>query len=146
MAVARVQVDGLRGINDRLSGMGKKARPLMRKALRAGGKVLAKSAKSKAPRGDTGNLKKSIKVRAGRRSRKWTSVIVSMGSELNDKLEGKTAYAMQTEFGAPHHGQPARPVMRPAFDEEGDAAVDQMQTDVLSGLLAFEKPAPKEED
>jgi HK97 gp10 family phage protein len=146
MASVKMSVEGLRGTSARISAMGKKARPLMRKALRNGGKILAKSAKGKAPK-ETGNLKKSIKVRAGKRSRKWISVIVSMGSELGAALEGKAnaAYAMQVEYGAPHRGQPARPVMRPAFDEQGGAAVSTIQEEVLKGMLDFEAPAPKEE-
>lgn len=126
-------VVGLEPVQRRLRAMGKKSRPLMRKALRQGGKIFQRAAKSTAPQ-DSGKSKKTIKVRAGKRSRVWTTIVISYGTDPN-VTERKQQYAYQIEFGQPRRGVAPNPVMRRAYDSFKNSATESMMTHILNGLM-----------
>lgn len=79
-------------------------RKVVSKAMRAGAKVIQQRAKANAPKGETGNLKRAITVRAskyiGRRKKNRNEV--SFNAQIGaGNFKGKTFYGAFQEFG--HH-------------------------------------------
>lgn len=104
------------------------AKSVVQGALRTGGTVIAKRAKANLDAVgavDTGLLRKSIGVRAGKGSAQVG--ILSGSATLTRKGRKKaekavpTKYAKFTEFGS--RKQPARPFLRPALDEGAIEAI-----------------------
>lgn len=94
----------------------------LRPALRAGAKVIKNAAQSLAPK-DSGALKRTIKVRSLKRSRKNFGVFIRTGtaSELGIKeTKGRGYYPFSVEYGTDE--QPARPYMRPALKNNDERA------------------------
>lgn len=71
---------------------------IVRRGLRASAKVIRDEMKRVVPVGETGQLKRSIKVRAARRSRKGPGVLISISRKLNE--DG--FYAPFIELGTKH--------------------------------------------
>ncbi len=139
MAKITVVVTGVPAIDRRLRRVeGKVGRKVVRRALRRGAKLVAQEAKRRAPR-RTGALSKSIKVRAGKRSRRAISINAIIGKGF---FKGETFYAGFIEFGAPGHMTYGRgrsplkpnPFMRAAFDTAGPRARDLVLREILQGL------------
>jgi HK97 gp10 family phage protein len=116
----------LRGIEDLLKRLDKLDRKVRRqvvvKALRAGAKTIAADVRARAPV-DTGLLKKSVKVRAGKRKKDRIAIgVVVYGGH-------PTPMVAAVELG--HDDQPARPFIRPAFEAHKgpvrDAALAQIK-------------------
>ncbi len=84
-------------------------------AIRKGGAVFHKQAKSNAPIGPTGNLKKFLKLRSLKRSRRRFGVHILTGTraELGIKKKAKGYYPTSVEFGTATMA--ANPFMRDAF-------------------------------
>lgn len=96
MAVASVTLTGAKEIRIALARLeAKLARKIGSKALRAGAKIVQARAKSLSPI-ETGALKKSIKVRAGKNRKTYRSIIVASGEKW---FTGKEFYAAFVEFG-----------------------------------------------
>lgn len=93
------------------------ARRCLRQAMRPAMKIVRDEAKQNAPV-DTGLTKKSIKVRAMRRSTKFIGIDVQIG----------TFYGSFLEYGTSK--LPPKPFMKPAFDDVGDKA----KADAISRL------------
>jgi HK97 gp10 family phage protein len=72
----------------------------MRPALRAGGKPVLAAAKANAPK-KSGSLRKSLKLRAGKRSRRGIYVVTLLLSTSKDDnlFTGKAFYGAFQEFG-----------------------------------------------
>lgn len=70
---------------------------ILRKATRAGAKVIAKAAKARAPK-LSGLTARAIKVRAAKRSRKRKSITTLVQNREGD-YKGKTYYAAFQEYG-----------------------------------------------
>jgi HK97 gp10 family phage protein len=101
-------------------------RRIATKAVRAAARPVLAKARALCPVGTTGDLKKSLKIKAipakNRRSRKHT---VGVGVRAGDEpYKGKTFYGSFIEFGAPGHRLwggavfplKPKPFMRPAMD------------------------------
>lgn len=73
----------------------KVAKKVLRKALREGSKIFLSAAKSNAPT-DTGELKRSLKLRAIKKSRNWAGITV--GTSKGD-YQGDQYYGAFQEFG-----------------------------------------------
>jgi HK97 gp10 family phage protein len=114
---AKIVVTGDRKIDRKLRALGPKvANKVVRKALRAGGKVFQAELQRNAPEGETGELKREIKVRAAKRSRKvglGITVAVVPLREHEDKF-----YAIFPELGTVD--QPAQGYGRRSFDSQKD--------------------------
>lgn len=92
-----VRITGCEEINRRLLELDRKLqRKLITKSLRAGAKVVLLVAKANAPVGKTGNLKKSIKIRAARAKDGTKRVIVGVGKKW---FTGEAWYGGPLEFG-----------------------------------------------
>ena len=95
---------------------------VMRPALRAGAKVIAKAAKNKSPT-LTGKNKRFIKVKALKRSRKTIGVAIQTGTreELGIPRDEFGYYPMALEYGTQHIKK--RPFMRPALEQNRGKAI-----------------------
>lgn len=88
----------------------------LRKGLRAGAKIIQRAAKANAPQGETGNLRKFIKVRADKRSRSRLGIRVMTGTrdQLGIDANDPVYYPGVVEYGSKN--RPPQPFMRPAFN------------------------------
>ena len=102
----------------------KVAKKLFRRSLRDGAKVIQREAKRLVPK-LSGDLRRGIRVKAGRRSRTSASVLVV--SPTREKLGiplGATGYYPATiEYVSPARGIPADPFFTDAFDNKEDEAM-----------------------
>lgn len=92
------------------------AKKALRQAMRPAMKIVQDSAKKNAPV-DTGLTRKSIKVRAMKRSTKFIGIDVLIGE---GDYKGKTFYASFVEYGTSKMAP--KPFMKPAFTGVGDVA------------------------
>lgn len=105
------------------------AKKVLRQSLRAGAKIIQTAAKAKAPV-KSGQLRKAIKVRAQKRTRRGTiGVNVSVGEK---DFAGEVFYGSFIEFGSSK--MPARPFMKPAFQENKAAALQVIQDGIAAGI------------
>lgn len=74
----------------------KDVKKAIRKAARAGAKIITAETKSLAPVGETKRLRRAIKTRAAKRSRKYIGVVTSIGE---GNFQGDTFYGAFVEFG-----------------------------------------------
>jgi len=143
--VLAISIPELPGLLARLKKIGDKklANGAFRKGLRTGAKRIAKDARPLAPvhqgpypahRKDRkpGTLKKSIKVRAMKRSRK------GVGIRVSDYYAGIAYYGAFQEYGTKR--QKAKPYLRPAFDKNKAAAVNDLKQEIKTAVEgAFKK-------
>ena len=116
-----VQIQGLDGLLDKFEALDTKvAKQSLRKALKAGGDVFKQEIVTRAPQ-RTGQLKAEIASLTSINANEGTGA-VSVGP-LKHAFYGEFA-----EFGTRH--QPAKPFIRPAFDQKADDALTAF-TDVL---------------
>lgn len=105
----------------------------LRKALRAGAKVVLKQAKKNCPV-DTGTLRKSLRVLAGKSKENVSYLVTTSGGHL---FKGKAFYAGMVEDGVPSRGIPPNPFLRRALDlKQGEA-----KSVIFSTLQAYLKSA-----
>lgn len=120
-----IRVEGLRQLHDKLNTLDRKRiKPTLRKALRAGAKLVLADARKRTPV-RSGNLRKSLRIRATPGKRKGTvSVSVITGNSSN-MFTGTTYYGGMVHFGTKH--QKAQPWLEEAFKSK------QMQA--LQGII-----------
>ncbi len=131
----------------------------VRKALRRGAMMIVDAAKAKAP-SDTGLLKQSIKI-LPKWSKDPTGLYVAprvtkrrrKSGEKGKILDGGPYYAHWVEYGtaahnlgfkgkfvevkgAGHKGARPKPYMRPAYDTQGQAALNAAMDDIGKMILA----------
>ena len=108
---------------------------IIREATKAAAEPVLHAARSHAPV-LTGDLVASLKITTKTSSKKssFTARVqaAGQGAKTGNDYTGDQFYAAFQEFGTSH--QPARPFMRPAFDENVDKAIGIMATLVKSGL------------
>lgn len=129
----KIVVTGIPELDRALRRLGAKAaNKVVRKALRAGAKDFAAAARSEAPVGETHRLVESIKVRAGRRSRKAISVNVVIGK---DSFPGESyLYPAGVQLGEPGEGRPPDPYMTRAFDGREAPVKRRLESDIARGI------------
>lgn len=143
---------GAEKLRKQLAALGPRiAKKVIRQSLRQAGKIVQTEAKSNAPV-DTGRLRKSIRVRAFKRSRKERIGINVQTNSTNNVFKGKTFYGGFLEYGfrrgkrsneikrAQKNGRtlagdlrqqvPSRPFMKPAFESKKEQA-GKMAVDLL---------------
>ena len=142
MADFRLEVQGFADLERKLQELpAKLSKKAARKGLRAGAKIVADRAKQLVPT-DTGRLRRSIKVRAGQRSRKNISVLVLTGTreELGIPASARGYYPMAIEAGSSK--TPAQPYMRPAVRSEqgrafrkiGEVTGEELEKEAAKGV------------
>ena len=97
---------------------------VLKGALRAGGRVIAKDAKQRVPK-KSGELKKSISVQAGKNQQDGATVFVA--------TRPKAFYSHMIEFGTSK--MPARPFLRPAFDATQQEVIKKIGEALAKGIL-----------
>ena len=120
------KIEGGKALDNALKQLGyDMEKKVAKSAVRAGANVIAKQARINAPLGDTGTLKRSIKVvtRSKRTGDAVASVVTRSGKKYTAR--GMNAwYAGKVEFGTLN--KPAHPFLRPALDSKGDEAIKAM--------------------
>lgn len=97
---ASLKLDGLADLNKRLKKLGGKvANKVSRDAVREGAKVVRKEMRAGAPKGETGNLRKSIRYRIRGRKGNFRARI---------GVTSKIYYAWFLEYGTAAHTVPGK--------------------------------------
>lgn len=131
-----MKVTGLRDIERRLGHIEKAVtrRTVARNALKAGGKIIADTARRLAPV-DDGDLRNSITV-STKLTRRQKSLHIKRDPVEIFAGAGGGANPIQQEFGNSRHG--AQPYMRPAYDSQKswalDAIVNAMEAETTKAL------------
>lgn len=110
---------------------GKVAKQAIRKPLRAGAKIVLARAKQNVP-AESGALKKSLKVRAGKRSRNTISIRVATGKGW---FTGETFYGAFVEFGTAK--MKARHYVQRAYAQTKDKVAAFLKREILSNIEAL---------
>jgi len=132
-AAAFLKLKGARELDRKLARLEKRtAKKVMRKALRAGGKVILAEAKRRAPK-RTGALAASLKVRAAKRSRRRRGVAVIVAT-AEGWFKGDEFYGAFVELGT--EDMEAQPYVRPAYDAKKGQAVQVIMTEAGRGIEA----------
>lgn len=126
----KTTVEGLKEVEAVFADLGKSvSRRIARKALTAGGEILAKEMRSRAPRKDS-NLVESIDVgtqltrRQRAMHRKQDPVEVFVGA--------KDPAAVPQEFGT--FKEPPQPFARPAWDASKTQVLDRISDELMVGV------------
>lgn len=124
----KFEIKGLKEVIKNLKELEPKVqKKVVRKALREGTKIVQKEMQGEAPT-DTGALKKSIKVRAGKQKKHSLSVKVETDkSQFPDQY-----YSAFVEFGTSK--QPAQHFMENAFKAKEDEARQRMVEALKDGI------------
>ena len=112
---------------------------VMARALKAGAGETLKAAKRLAPRGKTGNLRKSLAVSRGRRVRRYGRRLVAVvGPAWPEGAHGhlieRGTRRRRTKTGADRGIMPARPFLEPAYDATKTAAVAKVKQKIRQGI------------
>jgi len=134
-----VKVEGLQELGMRMKSLSEDVnKRIARAATAAGAVVIRNSAQAKVPV-DTGNLKKNIIVKRlpkGESSLTSEHIVTVRKGKLTAKQKGsglKDAYYGQfVEFGTAK--MPARPYLRPAFDQDKERAVEAIKSRIAARL------------
>jgi len=122
---AKQLLEALKTLDDKL------AKKVYREAMRAAAKPILETAKANAPV-VTGALRKSLKIRAIKRTRKGrVGVVISTDKGF---FKGETFYGSFIEFGTKN--MPAHPFIRPAFDSHKVSSIKIIGNEIWSGLRA----------
>lgn len=125
-----VTITGVKEIDRALAQLPPKvAKKVIRQAIRQALKPVAQRAKLLAPRGETGQLKRAIKVRAMPRRRGRIGLEVRVGE---GDFKGETFYAAFVEYGTSKMDK--KPFMRPAFDQTKDEARNEAIRLIRAGI------------
>ena len=106
---------------------------VMRSALRAGAKVIQRNARQLVPT-DTGNMKKNIKLKSLKRSKKQMGVNIVTGTResMGIPQKGKGYYPFSVEYGTSE--MKAQPFMRPALEGNRVAATKAIGDTLEKGI------------
>lgn len=125
---ASLQLQGVTEIQRALKQLEKKvASKITRQALRKGIKEVAKKVKADTPKGESGQLKKQVKVKAAKRSRNKIGVNVVTTSP-------DAFYGSFVELGTSK--QPAQHYQKGAFDKTADKALEIILRKLKAGIEA----------
>ena len=138
-----MKLEGAKELDRALTRLGRKVGgKIGRKALRAGAKPILANAKSRAPKGKKGFIPPSLKLKAGKRSRKknYVNIVIQTAKGW---FKGKEFYAAFVEFGhflgsrklgSARKWVPPQPFVRPAFDSKGKQAVRIIMRELRQGI------------
>ena len=107
------------------------ANKVISKAIRAALKPVKKEVERRAPKGKTGLLARSFKVRV--RTKKKRGIIALDVRNGEGDFKGKTYYAAMVNFGTKK--QKAQGFMEAAFDATKDSAAAQVANEVAAGIV-----------
>jgi HK97 gp10 family phage protein len=146
MAGSSVKITGVDAINRAFRELEPKlARKVIRSALRKGAKIVQAAEKQAAPQGETGILRKAIKVRASRvRKKNVISLGVIMGQ---GDFKGESFYGAFQNFGwkTGRRGSSNRTQIagkhfaERALSETREQATQVISTEILAGIESLAK-------
>ncbi len=99
---------------------------IVRRALRAGAKVLAAEIRKRAPVGETGDLRRGVKVRSGKGRRGTITILVEVSTPEGNVHTGFV------EFGTVRH--PANPFIRRSVDSREDEILGKILEEIATEL------------
>lgn len=136
-----MHVQGDRALESFLKALGPTLeRRIIRQALKAGGAQILKRAKQLAPKGKTGNLRRSLAVSRGRRIRKYPhgNLVAILGPSwplgAHGHLIEKGTRLRKTKDGASRGRMPAQPFMGPAFEGRKERALRVLREKIRQGI------------
>jgi len=113
---------------------------ILTKSLRKAAKIITAAAKSMAP-AESGGLKRSIKPKAKKRSRKTAHIVgIRVLTNWQTYKAGFNPVGF-VEFGTQY--QPAKPFMRPAADSNRAQVINFFKQDVVEAIKAAAKKQPR---
>lgn len=129
--MAEFTITGVKALDRKLRQLEPKvARKVIRQALRKALRPVQARVKQLAPVGETGQLKRAVKIRAARsRRRGEIKLRVVIGK---DDFTGTQFYSSFTEYGSSK--QPAQHFMRRAFDSTKDEAKRTAISEIRAGI------------
>lgn len=138
-SVTTVRVAGLKELGERMKGVSEDVnRRIGRAAVAAGAKVIADSARTKAPV-DTGNLRKNIitkRLPPGESQLTSEYIVTVRKGKITKKQKDRgikdAFYGRFVEFGTAK--TPAQPFLRPAYDENKEKAVEAIKERIATRL------------
>lgn len=112
---------------------GRELRKIIRQTLRSAARPVLATAKAFVPE-DTGALRRSLKIRAAKKSRRGIGVVVRPGSrkELGIKADAPGYYPAHIELGTKY--VPESAYLRDAFDAKSDQALETIIQGVGRGI------------
>ncbi len=137
MAKRNIVVIGVEAIDKKLRKLsGAVGKKVVRRSMRKGMKIIAAATKSEVPV-DTGLTKKSVQVRALKRSRKRLGIEVRVSGKVPGLIKtsaaGKrTFYPAVVEYG--RKGVPGNPFMRRAYSANAEHARQVTLADLKQGV------------
>ena len=135
MAKVGLSITGIKKIDRKLKKLDKEvtqSKKVLRRALREGTKIIQREAQARCPT-DEGDLKKSLKVRAGKRSRKHIRyVVISRSEDLTPFYSAFVEFG-HFAFGGSEYIAP-QPFLRPAYDAKKKVAADFIKQQALKDL------------
>ncbi len=134
MNVINIEIQGVEELRRKLLALEPKiAKKVLRKALRAGAKIVQARAKQNIPQGGTGVLSRSLKVRAMRRTRRQR---IGVAVETREGwYKGEAFYGAFVEFG---HRQGSRKLGDARKQIEGKHYIEkaaEQTKDAVTALL-----------
>lgn len=121
----KFEVQGLAALDKAVRQLPKNIQKrVMKTALRAGGRVIAKEAKQNVPVG-TGDLKKSIKIVTGKSKKDGALIFVTTTKDA--------FYSHMIEFGTSK--MKAQPFLRPAFDSTQKEVMNAIGNKLGEGII-----------
>lgn len=127
-----VKVDGLRDLGDRMKGLKEDVNNRIARAATAAGAVVIRNAAQQKVPVDTGNLKKNIIVKRlpkGESSLTSEHIVTVRQGKVTAKQKDKglqdAYYGKFVEYGTAK--MPARPYLRPAYDQNKEKAVQAIK-------------------
>lgn len=134
-----VKVEGLRELGDRMKGLSEAMNNRIARAATAAGAVVIRDAAKQKVAVDTGNLKKNVIVkRLPKGESPFTSehIVTVRQGKLTKKQKAAgledAFYGRFVEYGTAK--MPARPYMRPAFDQNKEKAVQAIKDRITKRL------------
>jgi HK97 gp10 family phage protein len=134
-----VSVDGLRDLGERMKALSEDMnKKIGRAGVAAGAGLIARAAKVKAPV-DTGNLRKNIitkRIPPGESALTSEYIVTVRQGKLTQKQRAKglqdAFYGRFVEHGTAK--MPAKPFLRPAYDENKEKAVEAIKERIAARL------------
>lgn len=136
--MAKSYVQGDKALGKALKRLGPAANKILRKVLRAGTKEVANEIKSIAPVGETGQLKRAIKVRAAKRKKGRIAFMAQIGE---GSFKGETFYGSFVDLGTAK--QDPQDFMEKPFDQHAGRVGDEILEETWKAIEAEWKKGAK---
>ncbi len=126
-----MKITGLKELENKLKELGPKVqKKVVRKAIREGNKVMLQAARGEAPKGETGALAKSLKIKT--RFHKKSGTLTGIVQTSDKTLTGETYYGGFVELGTKF--QEPNPWLERAFEKVKDTVLTKTTSTLKTGI------------